>query len=410
MQKLIQWMTEKVAPKAAKLSHNAYLHAIQSAFQTIMPFILLGSIISLLKTLSGIGFLSWLPWDARISDYTLGLMGIMVAFLIPYELLNKKKHGGQAVVAGFTSVGAYMLNSTVGSGALELGNMGASGLLVSLVLGVVTGLVFNVLLDHPFIKEDSLLPSFIQNWFNTLLPVTIIIVCTDIISFLFNINLFTLLATIFGPALTLGQSYWGFMLCYFIMIFLYSFGISPWAVAGLVITIWNVGIQGNIEAVAAGLPATNINTTETIFNGWLNVGGLGMTLPLVVFACLSKSKRLKSIGRTILVPTIFNINEPTVYGLPIAMNPVLMIPMWIVSFICPTIVYFVLKAGLVAIPAQYYQMSFLPTGINSFFVSNDWKGFILWAVVAAVSFLIYYPFFKAYEKMELEKEANGEEE
>lgn len=185
------------------------------------------------------------------------------------------------------------------------------------------------------------------------------------------------------------------------MIFLFAFGVNAWAVA---VPIWNLGIQANIDAVAAGGAATCINTTEVIFNGWLNIGGLGCTLPLVILALLSKSKRLKQVGRAIAIPAIFNINEPTIYGLPIAWNPLLMIPFLLNGLIAPTIVYIVLYAGLVNIPAQLYQMLFLPTGINAYFVSNDFRGVILWAVIAAITTAVYIPFWKAYEKQEIEKE------
>ena len=186
---------------------------------------------------------------------------------------------------------------------------------------------------------------------------------------------------------------------------MFAFGVNAWAVAAVVVPIWNMGIQANIDAVAAGLAPTAVNTTEVIFNGWLNIGGLGCTLPLVILALLSKSKRLKQIGKAVAVPAIFNINEPTIYGLPIAWNPMLMIPFILSAIVDPTIVYFALKAGLCPIPSQLYQMSFLPTGLNAYFVCNSFKGVILWAVVFAVTFVIYYPFWKAYEKSEIAKEA-----
>lgn len=369
MQKMIDWMTNVLGPKLSKITQNPWIALIQEAFQIIMPFILLGSIMSLISNLRGISFLSWLPYSSKVSDFSFGLMGLMVVFLLPYLVLKKKGHEPQALIGGFTGLAAYLIccmPTTTEEGLQAFtGSFSASGLFVSLVAGLFTAAVL----------VDGL-----------------------------HINLFNVLANLLSPLLTLGQSYIGFLLSYFIMIFLFAFGVNAWAVAAVVVPIWNMGIQANIDAVAAGGAATAINTTEVIFNGWLNIGGLGCTLPLVIFALLSKSKRLKQVGRAVAVPAIFNINEPTIYGLPIAWNPLLMIPFILNAIVAPTIVYFALSTGLCPIPSQLYQMSFLPTGLNAYFVCNSFRGVILWAVVLVVTTVIYFPFWKAYEKQELDAE------
>jgi PTS system cellobiose-specific IIC component len=412
MQKMIDWMSNVLGPKLSKITQNTWVASVQESFIVIMPFILLGSIMSLIKTLKGL--LTWLPYSSMISDYSFGLMGIMVVFLIPYFALRKKGFDSQSVVGGFSALAAYLLlcRPTVTEDGLIAfhGSLGASGLFVSLLVGLLTGAVINFFLMHKFVKDDGVLPTYIANWFNLLLPVALIIVAAHLVGNVANVDLFSFLMTILTPVLTLGQSYIGFVLVYFVMIFLFSFGVNAWAVAAVVVPIWNIGIQANIDAVAAGQVPTAINTSEVIFNGWLNIGGLGCTLPLVIMAIVSKSKRLKAVGKACIVPALFNINEPTIFGLPIAWNPILMIPMWINAVLAPTIVYVALKAGLVSIPSSVYQLSFLPTGINSYFVSNDIRGVILWIVVAIVVTAVYFPFFKAYEKQELEKEATNAED
>ena len=412
MQKMIDWMSNVLGPKLSKITQNVWVASIQESFIVIMPFILLGSFMSLIKTLKGL--LTWLPYSSMISDYTFGLMGIMVVFLIPYYALKKKGFDSQSVIGGFSALASYLLlcrpTATEDGLVAFHGSLGASGLFVSLLVGLLTGVVIILFLQHKFVKDDGVLPVYIANWFNLLLPVALIIVASHLVGNVANIDLFSFLMKIFTPLLTLGQSYIGFVLVYFVMIFLFSFGVNAWAVAAVVIPIWNIGIQSNIDAVAMGNAPTAINTTEVIFNGWLNIGGLGCTLPLVIMAMISRSKRLKAVGNACIVPALFNINEPTIFGLPMAWNPLLMIPMWINAVLAPTIVYFALKIGLVAIPSSVYQLSFLPTGINSYFVSNDFRGVLLWIVVAVVVTVVYLPFFKVYEKQELEKEKNNVEE
>ena len=109
MQKMIDWMTNVLGPKLSKITQNPWIASIQEAFQIIMPFILLGSIMSLISNLRGISFLSWLPYSSKVSDFSFGLMGLMVVFLLPYLVLKKKGHEPQALIGGFTGLAAYLI-------------------------------------------------------------------------------------------------------------------------------------------------------------------------------------------------------------------------------------------------------------------------------------------------------------
>lgn len=408
MDKMIAWMTNVLSPKLSKITQNPWIQAMQEAFQIIMPFILLGSIMSLVKNLRNVEALSWIPYSDLINNFTFGLMGLMVVFLIPYLVLKKKGFDAQSTIAGFTALSAYLIlcmPTTTETGQTAFGgSFSASGLFVSIIVGMLTAAIILPFLRHKFVRDDGVIPTYIANWFNTLVPVAIVVIIATVVVEYGQLDVFNFLANLLAPILTLGQSYLGFLLCYFVMIFLFAFGVNAWAVAAVVVPIWNMGIQSNVDAVAAGGVATAINTTEVIFNGWLNIGGLGCTLPLVILALLSKSKRLKQVGKAVAIPAIFNINEPTIYGLPIAWNPLLMIPFIINGIIVPTIVYFTLHNGLCNIPSQLYQMSFLPTGINAYFVSNDIRGIFLWIVIFVITTLVYYPFWKAYEKQEMDIE------
>ena len=65
-----------------------------------------------------------------------------------------------------------------------------------------------------------------------------------------------------------------------------------------------------------------------------------MTLALNIMMLKSRSKRIRKFGQIAMIPSLFNINEPLVYGAPIALNPILMIPMWINALVLPTIAWF----------------------------------------------------------------------
>lgn len=198
------------------------------------------------------------------------------------------------------------------------------------------------------------------------------------------------------------------MLLYFIGAFLYSFGMSAWILFPLVYPLQLQGIQENVELAAAGQDPTNINTYEVLFSGWVGIGGIGgigATLPLVIMmAFMARSQRLKAIGRVSLVPSIFNINEPVVFGAPIAFNPILMVPFWINSIIPPALVYGALYWGLADIPSKVYQLWYTPFPISTWIVSPGVAGLLLFAFIFALATAVWLPFLRIYDLQVLEEE------
>ena len=161
---------------------------------------------------------------------------------------------------------------------------------------------------------------------------------------------------------------------------------------------------GSCAAAAAGEAATHIHCYEVT---WImTIGGGGATLALaIMMAFMSKSQRLRVMGKTCLVPSIFNINEPLVYGTPVAFNAILMLPMWICGLVIPIITWFVFKLGLVPLPTSVFQLWYLPKPIFAYFSTGSISGAILCLVLFAISWIIYYPFFKVYDNQCLKEES-----
>lgn len=141
----------------------------------------------------------------------------------------------------------------------------------------------------------------------------------------------------------------------------------------------------------------NIVTQETIFVGFVWIGGMGATMSLVLLMLRARSKKLRTMGKVFLIPSLFNINEPVIFGAPVAFNPYLMPPMWINGIVGPIITWIFMKGGLVNIPAKLLTGVKLPMPISSVLVTSDLRAIILWAVLLVVYTIVWYPFFKAYD-------------
>lgn len=402
--KLQEWLAGPFTEKMQKFMQNPYMRALQTCLTTILPMIMVGSLASLINTLRN--FWDWVPDLSLINSFSFGLISIFMAFMIAYNVMENKKLHKQKMITGFASVSALIALANPqyvdGNLVINSGYIGTGGMTVALVIGLLVGWLFSHYFKHGLFKKDTTLPSVVVIWFESILIIFILILACLIIGQ--NIDLFSLLEVVFRPLADIGNTYPGFVLSYMIMALCYCCGLSAWAVWPVVCTLYLTNIAANAAAVAAGLPPVYIATDEVVFMGWCCLGGMGCTLPLNLLMLRSKSKKISAIGKAAIPSSIFNINEPIMYGLPVVLNPVMMLGFLTVSFVIPTVTYIVFKIGLVSIPAVAMMMNFLPQPVSTFMVNNDFRGIILWLLLLVLAFFIYLPFFKAYEKLEIEAE------
>ncbi|WP_219712207.1 PTS transporter subunit EIIC, partial [Clostridioides difficile] len=275
---------------------------------------------------------------------------------------------------------------------------GGEGMLVSLVAGLFSGLIMSLFGSFSFFGEDSALPDFVSKWFDNMLPITVIMFVGWGLIYGLNFDMFEIIVRVFKPVSDIAQTLPGFVLLNFLVVFIYSLGISGWVLSPITYSIQLGAIAANAAAVASGGVATNIYVYEVIQTGWITLGGLGATLPLVIMMCLSRVGRIKAIGRACIVPSIMNINEPVIFGAPVAWNPFLMLPMWIGTIVISITTYLSMSMGFVTIPSKVFNLWYLPFGISTFMVNQDVRGLIVLAINIVLLFMIWYPFFKAYEK------------
>lgn len=407
MKKFMDWMTNVFAPKMNKIARNPWLASVQESILAAMPLILIGSFATVFNILRD--FIPQMPDISMLSSFSFGLLSIFLAYLIPATVMEKKKHKKTAKQAGMAGIAFFLMIvyptfDDAGNIQIVFSNLGTGGMIASLVAGLFVGAIMNQFAKHSFFGEDSALPDFITVWFDTLIPITLCLVIGFLCTFVFEISIFDLIYEIFKPFISIGQSFWGFVLLNFIgYAFLYTFGISTWVIYPITSAICLQGLGDNMALVAAGKAPIYIHTSEA--SNLFLLGGGGTTLALAfMLLFLAKSKKLKVIGKSTFVPSLCNINEPLIFGAPVAFNPLLMIPMWIIGLIAPMIVYAALSWGFVPIPAETMGFWYLPSPIVGYLVTKSLSGAALVMVIFAVSWVIYYPFFKVYDRQVCEEE------
>ena len=424
MNKLIGFI-EKGKPFFEKLSRNIYLRAIRDGFISAMPVILFSSIFLLIAYVPNIFGFTWPKHiEAAIMKpygYTMGVVGLLVAGTTAKALTdayNRRLESTNQInfistmlasICGFLFLAANPLEE----GGFANAFMGTKGLLTAFLSAFVTVIIYNICVkNNVTIKMPKEVPPNISQVFKDLIPFTLVILVLyglDLtVRALINTNVAEAIVKLFEPLFTAADGYVGITLIFGAFALFWFVGIhGPSIVEPAIAAITYANIETNFKMLQAGEHADKILTPGTqMFI--VTMGGTGATLVVpFIFMWLSKSKRNKAIGRASAVPTFFGVNEPILFGAPIVLNPVFFIPF--------------ITAPIVNVWIFKFFVDVL--GMNSFSVVLPWTtpgplgiimgtGFEVWAFVLAVvlvvvDVLIYYPFFKVYDKQILEDELKG---
>ncbi len=421
-----QKLEKAMSPFTNFVNTNKSVQAITSGFISANPIILGAALFAIIANFPIPAWTSFLSETgvavhlSAIIQATSNLLALYVVFAIAYRYA--KSEGEDALTSGILSVASFVIimpqtveGKEAEISALMTKYLGSEGLFVALIISLISAKIFVKLMKKGLVIKlpDSVPEMVARSLAPTFVSMIIFAVAVGIrIGFSFTAwgNAFNFVGTIVGrPIVALGSSIPAIICAYTFMNFMWFFGIHPSPIMGIYMpVIMSINLM-NIEAMQAGtvLPYLANDIVKTT----VYMGGTGTTLGLIIAMVISaKSKRYKTILKLAIVPNIFNINEPLIFGLPMMLNPIFLIPM-VLSPVCLGVVSY-LMSGLVN-PASYNPavqvVSTVPTVVTAFFKGGLPFVFIL-LVCLAVNTLLYLPFFKILDNKEykLEQE-NGKE-
>jgi len=248
-------------------------------------------------------------------------------------------------------------------------------------------------------------PPAVARSFEALTPTLVIILGMGAITYYIGFDWHTIVAKVVDPLVSAADTLPSVLLITFLTTFFWSFGIHGASIVGsLARPLWLQLLEGNTTALASGDMIPNI-AAEPFYQWFIWIGGAGSTIGLaILLAFRTKSEFGSKLGKTALIPAIFNINEPLIFGTPIVLNPILIPPFIIAPLINGVIAWVATSAGLVNAVTVNAPWT-LPGPIGAFLATGgDWRAIVLNVLLILLSILIYYPFVKIYDKNELEKE------
>lgn len=390
------------AGKVAKLSEIPWLKAIQNGMIATTAPILIGSIFLILSLFATPGtiakgallpFLEPLAKDLGVvNSMTLGFVGLYAAFGIAKayaEIL--KVDDTQAGMIGLVS---FFMISYTGPNAKSMLNVsffGTNGLFVAMITSLLAVKLYSIFVrNHWTIKLPDSVPPKVGDTFGSLIPLLVIVIITWGIRTVLGFDFPGFLQVVLTPILNGSDSFGGYFIITLLVVVLWSFGLNGPAMLGAIITpITTADLLANAAAKVAGNPLPHIWTNAFQYS-FIWVAGV---YPVVIWYILSKNKGKRTLGVAAAPALFFNIIEPTMFGAPVAMNPILMIPFIISSTVGCMIGYLSVMIGFVARPFAEVPWA-TPAPISGVLITGDWKILIVQALVLILGMAIFYPFVR----------------
>lgn len=465
-----EFINNKILPPIMKFVNTKALTALKNGILYAMPFIIVGSIFLILANIPIPAVSTWLAnngWSAVFSQayaMSFGILAMWAVVGIGYVYVQGEGYGDNALQAGLTALSAFFivqslsianpltgamsggltqgsttmtasqvsaavdklphamqvfLNNPV-TGVINLSWQGGQGMIAAILIGCFTGWGYSAMLKAGWkITLPEQVPSNVANQFTSMIPTGVVIIVATVIYALFNkIGHTDFLTVIYHlleqPLQHLGDSYVGILVIALLVPFFWFFGVHGGVIMG---AITGAFLIPNTAANAALYQAHKLTlangahiVTNEFYNNFINLTGSGITFGLIIFTLFfAKSEQMKSIGKVELVPGLFNINEPFLFGLPLVLNPVLAIPFFLTPAVVATTVYAAIYFHIVP-PLNGVAAPWTTPPIISGFLIGGWQFAVLQAVALVESTLLYLPFARKYDKILLAQEAEIEAE
>lgn len=401
---------DKVSPFFDKLGNNAYLKAISGGMMGTLGPILIGSIAVLLAVLpASMPFLSFLTNYSglfnKLNTITIGSMALYVVVLMSYQLVKNLEPKEDAISASIIALLCFFIITPLGVTVDEVSAipttwLSAQGVFSAMIVSLVSARLYVGIKRKGWaIKMPAGVPPMVTRVFEALLPTIIIAILFIIVSSLFELTSFGSMhqfvySIIQKPLQGVGGSIGAVIIISLVQQVLWFFGIHGTnVVMPIVQALWMAMDVENLNAIAAGQTPPNI--TGYAFFNIVTWSGLG--LGLVILMLRAKSKQYREVGKVSIVPALFGITEPVIFGTPLVMNFKLAIPFITNNTIALILAYVLTKVGIVAKFSGVTAIFGLPLGFHAA-VQGSLSIIILQLFIQLVlSPLLWYPWFRSMD-------------
>lgn len=426
MEKFFNKLEDMLMPLANFFGTQRHLLAMRDGIVSAIPLTIIGSIFLILAcppvspdNLTGMALLDnmlmgWYSWANANSaaimapfNATMGIMSLFICFAASYSLA--KSYDKKALNYSLSSIGIYILVcSPVTDGAIKTGAFESKGILLAIIVALLSVEIMKFVENRGWtIHMPKGVPPVVANSFASLFPFAFAMIILYSVSLICQATTGLLIPELFFTMFeNVKASVDNLIMVSSLTAFenlLFGFGVHPTTVVGPILDpLELINATANAELYAQGLTPLHIYTGP-FWSFYTALGGGGATLALSFLLLRSKSKQMKDVGRIALIPSIFNINEPLIFGLPIFLNPILIIPFMIAPTINTILGWLLTSAGMINMAVINAPWT-APAPIGAIISTLDWRAGVFVLGLIIVDAFIFYPFVKMYEKQKVKEE------
>jgi PTS system cellobiose-specific IIC component len=402
-------LRDRWLPRLTAFGEIPALAAVRAGMVAVVPLTIIGGLFMVLNHLPLTG------WEERLIAIkpllevpvtaTFGLLAVFVCFAIAHEFAGRLSLD-PAGSAGLATLCFLLLQINPKDQTLNAAALGSAGLFTAILVALISVRVKAWLVARNLvIRLPREVPVVVAESFLSLVPMVALVAGFWTLRFALGLDLNALVQSASAPLVFALDTLPGILVYALLVTLLWSVGINgDNTLDAVVAPVFLQYLAANVTALGQGLPAPHV-TANGFFSTFVNVGGTGATLALALTLWNSRDQGLRQVCRVSLPTQLFQINEPIFFGIPVVLNPVLMVPYILNALLLTAGTYLLMSAGVIARPVVNIPWTTPPVIGHYLATGGDWRAAVWGAVSLGVAVLVYLPFARALERRRI---ATGE--
>ena len=410
----ITWLEHWLTPVAARIERQRHISSIKNGMIALMAVLMVGSISLMLMGIGGM-----FPQDSAVRlwfnhyndlislpfQFTFGLLSIYCAASVAWHHAQQMQVPILPAITG-SIMATLMLNVSIVDDKMVTDYLDSRGLFVALIASLGTVELMALFIRKRITIRINGLPAGIAQTFESIIPLLVSLIAATVVhGVVANLSggliLPQVLMSLLAPAFNSIDTPQAVFLISFLEMIFWFIGLNGYAIiVGVVLPFMTQYLAENAAAFAAGAPIPHV-FAPNFWDYFLGFSGSGITGALVILSLRSRSQELRAVGKAAVVPAIFTISEPVVFGLPVAWNPWFFIPFVLGTPTIGVMSWYIFHWGWVRPPVT--NVGATPIPLAQYLSTMDWRAVILGFTILGIATLVYYPVFRLYERSLLQK-------
>ncbi|WP_042272711.1 PTS sugar transporter subunit IIC [[Clostridium] dakarense] len=415
------FLEKAIGPIATKMSESKIVQALTNGMMSVLPVTLGVAFIAI------VGNLPIEPWQNLLAEMgltqliqdliniTSGLYAIYIVCTISYETARLENQNPiTCVILSLASFLVLVPQVQIPVGeeeymtVIKTVSIGSEGIFIAIIVGISITMFYSFLVKKKVtIKMPESVPPMVSDSLSPTFAAMIIFMVAFIVKAGFHFSPYGdamnfVNTVVSAPISAIGTNAVSVIIVFTFANVLWFFGIHPSAIINIFYAVITPLIIENITAFLQGQPLPYFEIMFML--SVIMIGGTGNTLGLSINMLFSKSERYKSLSKLSFVPSIFNINEPLIFGVPVILNPIFFLPLVFSTAVGGVVVHLLYKIGFLNYMNPTIELPWVTPPVIAEWFYGGWQFALAIIIVIAVQTLLFMPFFKMADKKAVDEE------